>query len=199
MKSVSKIDKIDDESVAIDSSNHVRELIAQLEQTFTQNDDRVEKAFVEISLSAVRSFITHISEASNLPLIKRLDILRNVQSYAAEREQIITPNVPDKASRLWKNRGTENRKMSPCDFLIKNYNSYGINLTQADIRQLDPQLYSALHNWKTRFGWPDEFFLPTKKEFQDIKLQSLSIADKSELRRITDAIRHRKYRRKLQS
>jgi hypothetical protein len=63
---------------------------------------------------------------------------------------------------------------TPVEFIMRVYDGHlGFGMTRADIRRLDPQLYTALRNWIARGrALPHDFdvLLPTKAKQNDIRL-----------------------------
>lgn len=147
--------------------------------------------FTKSTLLELTKIVSVKTDDQNFSLNQRLEILRGLQQLVASEEKRITPQVPDVAPLLWKERGKENYKMSPCDFVIQQYPSYGYGLHLAHIRQLDFPLYSALTNLKKSQGWPDNFYLPTKKEFLDQKIEKMSDDEIEEARRFSSLLKAR--------
>lgn len=170
-------------------------VISQIDRIFHETEQANGTEIVELSIVGIAQICQLLADQTTLPLSTRISALKRIQDRITATLGELTPPQPLKAPALWANRGKNRRHMSPCDFIIENYQNYGLDLTMADIRQLDPKLYKALENWKGRNGLPEGFNLPTKKEHNKNTIKALTLQQKRELKRISEAARYRKSRR----
>jgi hypothetical protein len=81
--------------------------------------------------------------------------------------------VPKTAPRLFKDR--ENMEEDPLSFTARIYSKWlWKSIARSDIRRLDPQLYNALYNLDNPSDKLDQIGLRTKKQLNDIRLESIS-------------------------
>lgn len=127
----------------------------------------------DISLAAVSRRMADVAkflsdkkdvEADLEQIIASLTI---VAEQANEAISVLTKRQFKLSDHLWASRSDAFQGMNPCEFVIAAYPLYGHSLTQADIRRFDFQLYQALHNYRKKHGWPEDFRLPSKKESND--------------------------------
>ncbi len=80
--------------------------------------------------------------------------------------------IPRKAPILFKEHSDED----PLLFTARVYSKWlrKKNISRADIRRLDPQLYNALYNLSQPSEKMDQIGLRTKKQLNDIKLEAIS-------------------------
>lgn len=80
-------------------------------------------------------------------------------------------DVPRKAPILFKEHSDED----PLVFTARVYSKWlWKNISRADVRRLDPQLYNALYNLSQPGDKMDQIGLRTKKQLNDIKLKAIS-------------------------
>jgi hypothetical protein len=81
--------------------------------------------------------------------------------------------VPKTAPLLFKDR--ENVEEGPLSFTARVYSKWlWKGIVRSDIRRLDPQLYNALYNLDDPSDKLDRIGLRTKKQFNDVRLESIS-------------------------
>lgn len=151
--------------------NGVHELHEYILDEFSKESIGIKENFEEAVSSPAIDVIRSIAEMDDIPTGDRRKALMRIYNAMCEAMEEVEKTSLSKV--FWKDRGAENRRMSPCEFVVENYPSYGDDLTQADVRKFDPSLYQALHNWKRRTGWPDSFLLPTKSESISQELSAL--------------------------
>lgn len=126
----------------------------------------------------------------DVALSTKLLLLQDARSRIVAVTSEVVPQAPAQAPQLWLDRPA--RVKDPVSWARSVYGQWlGAGLTQADIRKLDRPLYTALQNWKSRYGWPSDFVLPSRKELNDEFIKRLSAEEIRENKRITEALRHR--------
>ena len=125
---------------------------------------------IKSSLPLVSTLISQITVTPNLSKSDKVAILDDLYRQIVEAQQQVTD---DQFPALqWKDRPSAERRIDPCDFVIKYYPTYGSTLTQSDIRSHDFALYRALHSKKHNEGWPSTFDLPTQADMNSKLLEA---------------------------
>jgi hypothetical protein len=169
--------------------NPVRDLISTIEDSLRKVGD--ESDLRAVWRDVVDEVLEQIIKTRSLDVADKraafLDIQRTIEARATE----IWPPVPDVAPVTWAQR--VERQITPIEFVQKYYGSVlGAGLSQADIRRVDPGLYTALHNWKRRHGWPEGFDLPSKKALNDERVASLSSDERRLSVQLANAVKGRR-------
>jgi hypothetical protein len=137
--------------------NYVHQLISNIESHF-QKEGRIRRDFATAALAGALKFLEEISEAE-IPTHKKIELLSKIYEAANKNiEKLATApfeNIPQ-----WADRPKTQWRQSPCDFVKNNYPTYGKGLTSDQIA--DRKLLQALWNYKSKYGWPDDFDLPGK-------------------------------------
>lgn len=179
-----------DEKVATDHSDDLYSHINKLSKIEKEIRQRLIADFHD----RMTEIITEISDSDKLSPKERIDCIKSFRKEARLVLEAITPPIPSEAPILWKNRGKENYHMSPCDFVVQHYPSLGLGLSQADLGRLDPQLISALRNWRDKHGWPANFDLPSQSELNARKINELTKAEIEDVAQLGFVIRDRQKR-----
>src|SRR5262249_29631858 len=104
---------------------------------------------------------------------EQLRQLRTRIRYALSDSAEASDAVPRTAPALFKDR--QDKDEGPIAFVQRTYSKWlWKNITRADIRRLDEQLYNALYNLNDPSEKLDKIGLLTKKQINDIKLSTLS-------------------------
>jgi hypothetical protein len=97
--------------------------------------------------------------------------LSEIDSRASDNDDLA--KVPRTAPLLFKDR--ENVDEDPLSFTARVYSEWlWKSIARSDIRRLDPQLYNALYNLDNPSDKLDRIGLRTKKQLNDIRLESIS-------------------------
>jgi hypothetical protein len=185
MKSTKKVQA--DNRPASVIKNKVHQLIAEIEGQF-QKEGRIKRDFATAALAGALRFLEEISETNEIPAPKKIELLAKV--YEAANKQIgkiakAQPNMPPNVPQ-WARRDRSQWRMSPCDFVRLNYPTYGKGLTSHQIE--DKKLLQALWNFKSRYGWPDDFDLPGRSAAVDREI--LKLSPDFDLKGLSDAPPH---------
>lgn len=159
--------------------------------------ESIKQEFEAASLDHMREILDVISHSGDLKLEERVQLLKTVRQLTTKALHDIMPPIPEIAPALWKERGKENYHMSPCDFVKKHYPSLGFGLTQAHLGRLDPPLLPALRNWRDKYGWPDNFDLPSENEYNDRLFDEMSEHEVQETTRLGQVAVSRLKRNKM--
>jgi hypothetical protein len=151
--------------------NKVHQLIEYIENKFSDKG-RVKRSFATAALTGALKFLDEISEAEGITDAKKIELLTTVYQAANVRIEGLTASSTIMPLALWAER--KERFMSPCDFTIQNYATYGRRLNLAQVRQADPKLYQALMRLKSESGWPSTFDIPSKSAQMDSLVQKAS-------------------------
>jgi hypothetical protein len=138
--------------------NKVHELIEYIESHY-RTEDRIKRTFAAAALTGALGFLDEISEATGVPTEKKIEVLAQIYRAASNKIEELAGAQPD-GIPLWEDRSKADWRMSPCRFVKLHYPSYGKGLASSDIK--DKKLLRALWNYKTRYGWPENFDLPDK-------------------------------------
>jgi hypothetical protein len=180
--------------------NKVHQLIEYIENKFS-NEGRLKNSFAAAALTGVLKFLDEISEAEGITDAKKIELLTAVYQAANTRIEGLTASSTVSPLALWAER--EKRFVSPCDFTIQNYASYGRGLNLAQVRKADPKLYQALMRLKSEHGWPSTFHIPSKSAQIDSLVQkandNMDLAQRddlppSERKRRRQIVNARRYR-----
>ncbi|QCI63948.1 hypothetical protein [Phreatobacter stygius] len=144
----------DPATVEMNAVHKLRELV---QRAFPQGG-RIKPNFAKAALTGSLGIVQEIAQNASLPTKTKIELLSKIYA-AANRAVEELAKVPTDIP-LWAER-TEWR-MSPCDFVKINFPTYGKGLSSGDIE--DKQLTQALLNYKKRYGWPEDFDLPTKAQ-----------------------------------
>jgi hypothetical protein len=119
----------------------------------------------------ITGLVVDFSNDSSIDLDDRIFSLLKLLETLSNTVSRLIRNVPEVAPAFWRNRD-KSKNETPIEFIATTYADFlGTGLTQADIRQLDFDLYRALHNWKQRHGWPKDFDFPSRRESNDQLLE----------------------------
>jgi hypothetical protein len=154
--------------------NKVHQLIEYIENKFS-DEGRLKRNFAAAALTGVLKFLDEISEAEGITDANKIELLTAVYHAADARIEGLTASSKVMPLALWAER--KERFVSPCDFTIQNYATYGRGLNLAQVRQADPKLYQALMRLKSEHGWPRTFAIPSKSAQMDSLVQEASDAD----------------------
>ena len=150
--------------------NKVHQLIESIESYF-RDEGRIKKDFATAALTGAIRFIDEISETDGLSTKKKVDALTRIYQAANARIEKLAVEEDPIPLAYWAKR--TDPSISPCDFVIANYPTYGRGLTQAAVRRVDRPLYQALHRVKNRDGWPEGFILPALKDANDVMVSKV--------------------------
>jgi hypothetical protein len=130
-----------------------------------ETEPPIEKEFVETSLAQIRTILERVSEATDIDVRDRIWFCEEVQGSAFEHETRITPDIPDKAPKLW-NDWKDQYDNNPFRFAHDVYGQAAKVMTTADFRGLgDVPLEGALNKWRMRKGSPpQDLDIPKKRE-----------------------------------
>lgn len=178
------------EAVRLQKRSPVHDLVSYIEDALA--DTNVKKAAgPEIWSAQIDQLFVEIVQAESLQIWEKREIFTQIQRALDNRSFALWPPIPDVAPLLWSER--IERLITPVEFVRKYYGTVlGAGLSQADIRRLDPNLYTALHNWKRRHGWDESFDLPSKKRLNDTRVEMLDEQERQLSTRLADAVRNRR-------
>lgn len=179
--------------------NKVHQLIEYIENNFSK-EGRFRKSFADAALTGALRFLDEIASAEGISHRKKIQLLTRI--YQAANSRIEGLNAPPVVAPLAKWAERKERFISPCDFLVTHFPSYGRGLNLAQVRQADPQLYQALMRLKSERGWPGSFHIPSKSEQMDALVEAagesdvaqrddLPVAERKRRRQIVNARRYR--------
>jgi hypothetical protein len=154
--------------------NKVHQLIEYIENKFS-DEGRLKRSFAAAALTGALKFLDEISEAEGITDAKKIELLTTAYQAANARIEGLTASSKVTPLALWAER--KKRFVSPCDFTIQNYATYGRGLNLAQVRQADPKLYQALMRLKSEHGWPSTFDIPSKSAQMDSLMQKASDTD----------------------
>jgi hypothetical protein len=84
------------------------------------------------------------------------------KTESAEDQTGQRPSKPTNPPRLWRNAHLE--KMNAKDFILEVYSdAIMAGMTQADLKRVDPKLYTAFHNWCSHQGFDPQSVLPSSQ------------------------------------
>jgi hypothetical protein len=143
--------------------NKVHELLSEIEGYFNK-EKKTTATPEDINLLCALECVGNIANGVQLTTVEKLDALNRLANAIKHSSDHLSDSPKITPLAYWADRPQWERHMSPCDFVIRNYPTYGKGLTQADVRNTDRPLYAALHGLKTYHGWPSDFDLPSRAE-----------------------------------
>lgn len=185
-------------------TNKVDELLRYLEAVY-RHEDNIEQRNAQASLAL--KLIGELSETKSLPREVKVNLLSQIARAASETAERLSSPPDVRPTAFWAERGKEKRYMSPCDFVKLHWPTYGKGLIFSTIYSVDNPLYRALLYYKSTYGWPDDFDLPTKREHYDrilgkldepISLSHLDDLPPAERRRLRRLRRNQLYRNQVE-
>ena len=152
---------------AVNFRNEVHEYHRLLVNAFlSQRKKKIKTDFGKFASGPAINIIQDIASMEEVSRDEKIAALTSI--YEAVALALDDAQKPQLSTVFWKDRGKENRFMSPCQFVIDNYPAYHTGELSLDmIKHHDKPLYQALQNRRKRQGWDEGFDLPTKPEACD--------------------------------
>jgi hypothetical protein len=136
----------------------------KVHQLLKDIEEEIRRDFATAALAGALDFLKEISEAQEVPVQKRIELLTKIYEAANKAIEKLA-DAPFENIPLWADRD-RSKKILPTDFVKLHYPSYGTGLSIDQIK--DPKLRHALWNQKSKQGgWPENFVLASKSEAID--------------------------------